>query len=154
MKRNLLRQLRPYQPTGQEPLPKMLMKFGYEHAGRGLSFNAAIYDVGSLATNLADVQNQKSLHILVTGKQGSATGGFNPDDASKNVRAYTTDQEGPFRQFYAQTPGTAWNVVNLRPMRQLMLNGKLKVADPRLERIILGYDFLVVIPETTANPAL
>lgn len=151
MKRNLLRQLRPYQPTGTEALPKMLLKFGFEHGGRGLSYQAAIYDVGNLVVNLADAQNQKSLHLLVIGHQGRFTSGFNPDDHSKNSQAYTPDTDSPLHLFHAQTTPGAWLVVDVRPLRRALIGHKLLIASPQLERVILGYDYVVVVPETSAN---
>ncbi|UOQ51428.1 hypothetical protein [Hymenobacter cellulosivorans] len=151
MKHNLLRQLRAYQPTGTEPLPKMLLKFGAEHSGRGLS-RSGVYDVGNLVVNLADMQTQKSLHIIVLGKQGTTTAGFNPEDASKNTQSYQADPTSTYKLFLDQTGPQAWSVVDLRPLRRALNSRKLQVSSTTLERIIQGYDFFVIIPETTANP--
>ncbi|TGE20049.1 hypothetical protein [Hymenobacter elongatus] len=151
MKRNLMQDLRPYQPTGTEALPKMLLKFGAEHGARNLSF-IGVFDVGNLVTNLADMQNHKSLHVMVLGKQGTTTAGFD-SDIRKNTHAYQPDADNAYKLFYDQTTASAWNVVDLRPLRRALLGRKLQVADLKLERTILGYDYLVIIPQTTANPA-
>ncbi|UOQ70665.1 hypothetical protein [Hymenobacter cellulosilyticus] len=150
MKRNLLLQLRPYQPTGTEALPKMLFKFGAEHCARGLS-RAGVYDVGNMVVNLADMQTQKSLHILVLGKQGTTTHGFNPDDASKNTTSYSAESTSMYKLFFEQAAPQAWSVIDLRPLRRALVSRKLQLNSTALERIIQGYDYFLIIPETTAN---
>ncbi|MBG8553547.1 hypothetical protein [Hymenobacter guriensis] len=151
MKRNLLQELQPYQTVGQ-PLPAMLFKFGAYHLGRGRSIWGDIYDVGNLAVNLADMHDQKTLHIFVIGKQGTQVGGANPDDFSKNVAQYSHTDEAMVKPFMAATPaGTAWQVFDLRPLRRAMLRQNMPVADQELQATILGYDYVVIIPETTAS---
>ncbi|RSK43876.1 hypothetical protein [Hymenobacter rigui] len=151
MKRNLLQELQPYTASGQ-PLPPMLFKFGAYHAGRGRSIWGDMYDVGNLAMNLADVHDQKSLHIFVIGKQGIQNGGNNPDDFSKNVAKYSMAEADMIKPFAAATPaGTAWQVFDVRPLRRALLQGKLAAGSPELEATILGYDYVVIIPETTAS---
>ncbi|SET44040.1 hypothetical protein [Hymenobacter actinosclerus] len=151
MKRNLLRELQPYQPAGQ-PLPKMLFKFGANHAGQGRSIWGDIYDVGNLAKNLADIHDQKTLHIFVIGKQGTQVGGQHPDDFTKNVARYSYAQEAMVLPFVTNTPaGSAWQVFDVRPLRRAMLYEGLKITTPELQATILGYDYVVIIPETTAS---
>lgn len=151
LKRNLLHELRAQGLTAGEPLPKMLFKFGDEHLARGLSYSS-LFDVGNLVVNLADVQNQTSLHLLVMGKRGAFSGGFDPDDARKNVVPYLPTEVAWLQPFYDQVAEN-WGVFDLRPVRQALRQRRLHLAEPTLERAIEGYDYLIVIPETTANPA-
>ncbi|TGD80519.1 hypothetical protein [Hymenobacter wooponensis] len=151
MKRNLLQGLEAYQKPGQ-PLPKMLFKFGGIHVSRGVSLLGGVYDMGNMALNLADVHDQKSLHIFIIGKQGTKVGGFNPDDFSKNIKQYTNNDEAALQPFMAQTaPGTAWQVFDLRPLRRALINDKLKVSSQELATVLLGYDYVIIIPKTTAS---
>ena len=121
MKRNLLTALRPYDQPGQ-PLPATLFKFGAYHLGRGRSIWGDMYDIGNLATSLADAHDQKSLHIFIIGKQGMQVGGFNPDDFSKNAVPYANADEAMVKPFMAATPaGTSWQVFDVRPLRQALL---------------------------------
>lgn len=151
MKRNLLAELQPYQTAGQ-PLPPMLFKFGAYHLGRGRSIWGDIYDVGNLAVNLADAHDQKTLHIFVIGKQGRKVTGQNPVDFSKNSSTYSMADEAMLRPFMAATPaGTAWQVFDVRPLRRAMLHKGLPVPDHELQATLLGYDYVVIIPETTAS---
>jgi hypothetical protein len=151
MKRNLLTELQPYQKAG-EPLPTMLFKFGAAHMGRGRSISGNFYDVGNLAVNLADMHDQKTLHIFVIGKQGEQVGGANPDDFSKNVAKYSYDNENMIKPFANSTATTGpWQVFDVRPLRRALLQDKLTVSSQELQAAILGYDYVVIIPETTAS---
>jgi hypothetical protein len=148
MKRNLLKGLAAYQRPGQ-PLPTMLFKFGAMHVSRGVSLNGGVYDVGNLALNLADAHDQKSLHIYLMGQRGTRVQGFNPDDFSKNVAAYSSVDE--LKPFTVPAGSTAWQVFDLRPLRRALRRDQLKVANYDLEVTLLGYDYLIIIPETTAS---
>ncbi|TGE04229.1 hypothetical protein [Hymenobacter fodinae] len=150
MKRNLVQALEAYQKPGQ-PLPKTLFKFGAVHVSRGVSLLGGVYDMGNLALNLADVHDQKSLHIFIIGKQGTQVGGFNPDDFSKNVKQYDNLDNTALKPFMAQTAAGAWQVFDLRPLRRALINDKLKVSSQELATVLLGYDYVVIIPETTAS---
>ncbi|SNC63975.1 hypothetical protein SAMN06265337_0987 [Hymenobacter gelipurpurascens] len=154
MKRNLLAELQPYQQANQ-PLPKMLFKFGAYHVGQGRSIWGDIYDVGNLAKNLADMHDQKSLHIFVMGKQGTKLGAGVPDADVKNTVKYSDAEEAMIKPFAAQTKaGSAWQIFDLRPLRAALLRDKLKVSSHELEATILGYDYVVIIPETTSSHSL
>ncbi|MGI4886838.1 MAG: hypothetical protein ACRYFR_17920 [Janthinobacterium lividum] len=152
MRRNLLRHLGPYQAAGAPLLPKMLFKFGANHLARGLSpvTFGEFYDVGNLAQDLAEAQGQKSLHVMVVGKQGTRGSSLNPLDRGNQAAAYTAADNARLKPFFDQTTGPAWNVVDLRPARRALAAGKLLV-DQTMQRLLLGYDYLVVIPETTAS---
>jgi hypothetical protein len=151
MKRNLLAELRPLQPVPGQPLPKLLFKFGASHMARALSPWAGITDVGNLAQNLADAQDARSLHLLVMGKQGTQVGGFNPDEPSKNIVPFDLSKEPYLKPFTDLTSGPAWQVFDLRPARRALLRDKLEVTNQLLESIILGYDYVVIIPTATAS---
>ena len=151
MRRTLLQALPPTQPN-----PKTLFKFGAAHLARGLSPVAFgdFYDVGNLVQDLAEAQDQKSLHLYVTGKQGRAAHASNPYFPDQNTHAYTAADNKPLRLFFDQVTGPDWVTIDLRPVRRALASGKLHLDSPTLQRIIQGYDYLVVIPETTASHPL
>ena len=151
MKRNLLEALRPLAPQPGQSLPKLLFKFGASHMARALSPWSGITDVGNLAQNLADVQDARSLHLLVMGKQGTQVGGFNPDDPSKNVVPFDISKETYLKPFADLATGPAWQVFDLRPARRALLNNQLKLTDQMLVALLLGYDYFVLIPNATAS---
>jgi hypothetical protein len=152
LKRNLLQALPTYQTTASPAAPKMLFKFGSNHLARGLSplMKGEYYDLGNLVQNLADMQGQKSLHVYVIGKQGARAEADNLNFPAKNAVTYTAAENVALRPFLEQVTGPAWVAFDLRPTRQALTTGKLQVAE-KLRRIIQGYDYLVVIPETTAS---
>jgi len=152
LKRNLLQYLLRYQAARGPAWPRMLLKFGAVHLARNLSplLTGGYYDLGSLVQHLADVQDEQSLHVFVIGKQGHQAVGAHPDDPTRNSTSYGTD-EFPFLRAFFRLTGTTWEVFDLRPVREVFLSGKLRLPNQNLLRIVLGYDFLVVIPETTAS---
>ncbi|NML65244.1 hypothetical protein HHL22_08515 [Hymenobacter sp. RP-2-7] len=159
MKRNLLGELQPYQTATGLQTPPMLLKFGGVHLGRGVSpiRFGEFYDVGNLVQNLADVQHKKSLHVLVLGRQGYKLATLNPTNTEKLSVPYTEadyDDELPIKAFANQACGPAWSMFDLRPLRDALTEGKLLVPNQSLQRTIMGYDYLVVIPETTASHAM
>jgi hypothetical protein len=156
MKQNLLQALRPYQTTTDQVAPKMLFKFGSNHLARGLSqsVKGEFYDIGNLVQNLADVQGQQSLHLYIIGKQGARAESDNPNFPARRVGAYTAAENPALRPFLDQVAGPAWAVFDLLPLRRALTANKLHLDNPSLERTILGYDYLVVIPQTTASHAM
>lgn len=152
LKRNLLQALRPYQTATSLTAPKMLFKFGSNHLARGISplMKGEYYDLGNLVQNLADVQGQQSLHIFIIGKQGVRAEADNLNFPAKNTVTYTAAENAALLPFLAQVTSPAWAAFDLRPARRALTTGKLQVTE-KLHRIIQGYDYLVVIPETTAN---
>ena len=153
MRRHLLQEFQRYQPATAQPVPKMLFKFGAAHLARGLSpiQFGDFYDVGNLAQDLAQAQDQNSLHLYVVGRQGTAAASLNPTFPDKTARNYTAADNKKLQLFFAQISGPAWSAIDLRPARRALTAGTLHVASPSLQRIIQGYDYLVVIPETTAS---
>jgi hypothetical protein len=151
MKRNLLQEF----PVGK-PAPRLLFKLGANHAARGLSSASfgEFYDVGNLVQNLADTQGQQSLHVCIIGRQGTQSVGTNAYFPAKNTISYSAADKEKYHVFLSQVTSPDWLVVDLRPARRALTTGKLLVSNVSLQRTILGYDYLLVIPETTASHPL
>jgi hypothetical protein len=152
LKSNLLQALRSYQTAAGPAAPKMLFKFGSNHLARGLSplMKGEYYDLGNLVQNLAGAQGQQSLHLYVIGKQGARAEADNLNFPAKTTVAYTAAENAALKPFLEQVTGPAWAAFDLRPARRALTTGTLQVAE-KLRRIIEGYDYLVIIPETTAS---
>ncbi|OGX90168.1 hypothetical protein [Hymenobacter coccineus] len=153
LKRNLLNGLRPYQQTVEQPLPKLLVKLGALHVARNISplVIGEYFDVGNLIQNLADAQDHKSLHLFVVGRQGTKAVALQPEDPAQRVLSYQMDAIPFLLNFTSpKSSAFAWEVIDLRPARQAFWQGNLRLADQDSLRTVLGYDFLVVVPETTA----
>jgi erythromycin esterase-like protein len=159
LSRNLLQHLAPSLAAGSPPAPKTLIKFGAIHLARGLSPVGwgDFYDVGNLVQAVAQAQGQQSLHLFILGRQGTKAVGFNPYFPARNVASYVAaDYEADFHigAFLREATGPAWAVIDLRPARRALAAGQLRLAEPVVARLIQGYDFFVVIPETTASQPL
>jgi len=150
MKANLLRDLYGATAPGTPPqLPKTLFKFGANHLARNLSIISGVFDIGNLVPNLAEAQGQRTLHLLVVGKQGTQLGSYSPTNTARHAAPYTGADMPYLKPFFDLTGPADWNVVDLRPLRRAIIVDKLQVLNQEQEAVILGYDFLVVIPETT-----
>jgi hypothetical protein len=149
LKRNLLSQLKPYQMGATQRLPKLLFKFGTNHVGRDRALGSNIFDIGNLVANLADAQDSRSLHLLIVGKQGTqnTTDTFDHTQNSSPL----TPQDNDYLQAFFHQSGPTWQLVDLRPARQALLNQQVAVQNPLLERTLLNFDYLIVIPAVTAS---
>lgn len=152
LRRNLLTRFSGGSASAGSTWPKLLFKFGYNHLGRGLSplARGEYYDVGNLVQLQADVQGVTSLHILITGKQGTRTLEDNPYFPARQAESYAPQESDSLWPFFQQATGPAWSVFDLRPARRAITAGTLAVPE-RLRRIMQGYDYLIIIPETTAS---
>jgi hypothetical protein len=132
----------------------MLFKFGSNHLARGLSqsVKGEFYDVGNLVQNLADAAGQRSLHLYIIGRKGQQAELDNPYFPARQVGKYAIENAG-LQAFVDQVVGPEWVVIDLRPARRAITTGKLLV-NQFMQRSILGYDYLIVIPETTASRAM
>jgi len=127
---------------------KNLYKYGANHVAKGESL-LEIYDIGNLVNNIEDSQFSSSLHIIVLGKSGWQASPFEGYPASK-----IDENEGSLKSlkpFLQLVNGTEWQCFDMAPIRRAIENGKIKVTDIKLSRLIKGFDFLVVIPEVTAS---
>ena len=142
MKRNLV------DAVGRTALakpPRLMLKFGAFHMFRGMNpLNSA--EVGNFISEWAEGLGRQSTHILILGKYGqqAAFAGLN-DQAHPTDFDWTKEKNLAFAaKFYEASLSDDWSVFDLRPLRP-----KARDWDPAAQRLILGYDFLVIIPRGT-----
>jgi len=130
---------------GQRKSQRVLLKFGDWHLYKGIN-PLHERDLGNFVAEFADGRNQTSLHIMVLGAKGTHAlfaGYVQP----LKFEPFVMDQDDDYRWLKpaidAQKAGS-WTLYDLRKLRfkHLDLN-----AD--WERVVYGYDLLVVIPELT-----
>jgi hypothetical protein len=142
MKRNLLDAVG--RPALANP-PRLMLKFGAFHMFRGMNpLNSA--EVGNYISEWAEGLGLQSTHILILGKYGqqAAFAGLN-DQAHPTDFDWTKEKNLAFAaKFYEASFSDDWSVFDLRPLRP-----KARDWDPAAQRLILGYDFLVIIPRGT-----
>lgn len=134
--------------------PKVMIKLGANHAYRGLN-GLNVPDIGNFVSELANQRGAQSFHVYVTGKKGTQNV-FNPFSQSGN------DRHRPFKpsdaierldlsRIEGHEDNNDWIVVDLRPLRSQLFNRTLNDIDEDFEKLIWGYDALVIIPETVAS---
>jgi hypothetical protein len=123
--------------------PRVLVKMGSYHAGRGLS-PVNHFDIGNFLSELAHSLGQQSYHIIVIApKQMSA-------DETEDL---TTQQ--PMILPYAQLLTDDQSVfVNLDKVRKEMRGRVLKKLPKDEVRIIYAYDAVIVLPQFTSAAPL
>ncbi len=123
-----------------------LFKYGANHLTKGESL-LEVYDIGNLVSNISEANDQKSLHIMIVGQSGMLGQPFKifpaqPVDITtwplKNLTPFLTAQKNQ------------WKVFDLQKIIHKLKKQKIKVDDTTLNRILKGYDLLVIIPEVTA----
>ncbi len=101
-------------------------------------------------TEFADGLGSKSLHIEVFGVRGEQAQEPGPGKHDKAV--VSMDPVSPLAPIYAAIYPYKWTVLDLRPLRSEFHS--LGHVDRELERVIFGYDILVMIPEVTAQASV
>jgi hypothetical protein len=129
---------------------KVLVKFGDWHLYKGIN-PLHERDLGNYIAEMADGQGGSSLHICVLGAKGTHRL-FTGYDQPTKLEKFVMDEDPDYRWLKPaidnQMPG-AWTLYDLRKLRF----AKLGTLDPGMERLIYGYDLLVIVPELTpADP--
>jgi hypothetical protein len=129
---------------------KVLVKFGDWHLYKGLN-PLHERDLGNYIAEIADGQGSSSLHICVLGAKGTHRL-FTGYDQPTKLENFVMDEDPDYRWLKPaidnQVSG-AWTLYDLRKLRF----AKFATLDPGMERLIYGYDLLVIVPELTpADP--
>lgn len=126
---------------------KNLFKFGANHVAKGESL-LEIYDTGNLVNNIAESQFSKSLHIMIVGKTGfqaSPFKGYPPAEIDANSGTLKS-----LKPLFKLVNGEEWQCFDMAPLRNAIAEGKIKVTDINLLRMIKGFDLIVIVPTVTA----
>lgn len=145
MKRYFMQHYRAAAAQSSKP-PRALFKMGAYHAGRGRS-GTNQFDLGNLASELAEANGFESAHILIASPSGEQNRWYpwTADRAERRKayrRAETEDVLGtkPFFEAAARRGGPT--VFDLRPLR--LRRAWRAGASPQSETLIFQYDFVVV----------
>ncbi|HXY25155.1 MAG TPA: hypothetical protein VEI73_10935 [Candidatus Acidoferrum sp.] len=131
--------------------PKVLFKFGGLHMFRGIN-PLHSSELGNLAGEFAEAHGFKSTHILILGVKGEQLHFAGIGKPSQPGPMDLTDKDSDFLflkpLFDAQVAGS-WTLYDLRALRTNF--SKYGKIDPEFERVIFGYDFIVLIPDPKAS---
>ena len=155
MKDNFMKQLaKEVERSGSTP--KIFFKFGAWHMYRGLNPMHSS-ELGNLIGEKAEGQAERSVHILVLGVKGEQSrfsGIGRPFQTVPVDLVAGADSEFRFlKPFVDNHPGhDSWSLYDLRVLRDHF--DRYGPIDPGLERVIFGFDFLVLIPDPKASHTL
>jgi hypothetical protein len=124
--------------TGQ--MPRVMMKFGSSHMVRGRSFTD-VFDLGTLASEIADVHGSRSFGVLMLGGAGTTHAMIDP-------RAFTTvetpvEVDDWARPFYDAADPQRWTVFDLRPLRPRI--PRLGTLAEQTLQVLYGFDAVVIL---------
>lgn len=130
-----------------EALPKVVFKMGANHAGRGLN-STNVYDVGNLASEIANSNGMRSVHITVRGIRGTQAVGnpFAPNPYQEFDNADSYPQE---IQALIESVSEGYLVVNLEELK-----GQARKFSAEMQTFIFRYDVLILVADAKANKKL
>jgi hypothetical protein len=124
--------------AGGESLPRVVVKMGQAHAGRGQS-PFGPFTVGDLIYNMAAANGTKSFHLAVLAHNARA------DSTSPSLWKWTD-----MRPLADVAPTDGVTVIDLRPLRPLLYSNRIGNVGADLRRLIYGFDAIILMGGATA----
>ena len=141
---------------GRKVPPKILMKFGYNHAIRGANY-VNVFDLGTMAAEVAAFTGDRAFHVLVLPGFGSRQA---VPGQKRSFGSVATDDFDDFnagdRRLTRVLPNvnaTGHEVIDLRTSRPLAMRG-LESWNADLIRTIHGFDAAVIWKGAHASTGL
>ncbi|MFN2400611.1 MAG: hypothetical protein ABR543_18540 [Gemmatimonadaceae bacterium] len=123
-------------------LPRVMLKFGASHMMRGRTFTN-VFDLGSLASEVADASGSRSFGVLMVGGAGSAHAQIDPR-VMRSVEAPAEYAEQDWaRPFFEAANSQGWTVYDLRALRPRIPG--LASLPQRTLQVLYGFDAFVVL---------
>jgi hypothetical protein len=130
----------------QRGSPKVMLKAGYNHMIRGANY-VNIFDVGTMADEVAALSGARAFHILVLPGPGSRQAVMGPGRSFVSV---SSDEFDEFRagdqrltRVLSNATAAGHEVIDLRALRPLAMRG-LEGWNSDVVRTIHGYDAAVI----------
>ena len=143
-RKNLAERLREEQRRGA--LPKVMLKFGYNHMIRGANY-VNTFDLGAMANEVAAFNGGSAFHIIVLPGPGSRQAVLGPGRSFVSVASDDFDEfrsgEQRLTRVLSNANAAGHEVIDLRALRPLAMRG-LEGWNPDLVRTIHGYDAAVI----------
>ncbi|HEX8849716.1 MAG TPA: hypothetical protein VF761_09305 [Gemmatimonadaceae bacterium] len=144
MRSNLAARLNEERRRGSSP--KVMLKAGYNHMIRGANY-VNIFDVGSMADEVAALDGGRAFHILVLPGPGSRQAVLGPGRSFVSVSSDDFDEfragDQRLTRVLSNTDATGHEVIDLRALRPLAMRG-LEAWNADVVRTIHGYDAAVI----------
>ncbi len=144
MKRHFL----DYYNQANERMPKVFVKMGGMHTGRGFTGNAD-FEIGNMLYELATINGSHSVHV------GFATRYYldmETGEVGDNL-TYESEWVENMTPILAQGDMVEWQLIDLRPIKKLWINRERKL-NTQIKKLIRSHDYIIImppLPETTPN---
>jgi hypothetical protein len=139
----------------EQQLPKVFLKLGAWHLYHGVN-PLRSSEIGALVTEIAEGHKVSAVNLAVLGVKGQQ---LHPAGVGRPAAAgaldLAHDKDSDFRwlaPLFAAQVAKAWTLFDLRALRPSF--GTYGKLDGELERLIFGYDFLVLIGDPRASHPL
>ncbi len=133
--------------------PRVMLKFGASHAVRGRTFTN-VFDIGSLASEIADARGERSFHVLVIGGPGTQHAVTDPTVFRYRPVPVELAAAAWAAPAAALADPARWTVFDLRPLRPLLGANRLGEVPDRMRQVIWGFDAFVILSGSTAASEL
>jgi len=133
--------------------PRVLLKFGASHMYRGRS-QTNVFDVGNLASELAESLGNRSFHVLVIAGPGSQVAAIDPTVFGTISRPATALTQSWLEPFLDALDPAAWNIFDLRPLRPLNQSRQFGTLPEQLNRLLYAFDAVVILGGSTPQEDL
>lgn len=134
-------------------LPRVMFKFGAYHMMRGRT-GTDVYDIGSLASELADAQGGRTLHLYVVGGPGSQHAAMDPTVLQYRPAPGDLGSAAWARPLAELADPAHWTVFDLRPLRPLLAARRLGPVPEQLARTIWAFDMMIILSGSTPSTML
>lgn len=141
MKTRFMRRYREAVAAG-DPLPRVMFKFGANHAMRGHSF-VNFYDLGNAVHELAEMNGGRAFGLMALAGRGTQAAGIDP--ATFGYVPRPVDEAAWAKPLYDLADPGSWTLYDLRPLRVPLAARRLGAVPPLLARVINGFDAVVVL---------
>lgn len=136
-----------------EKTPKVFFKFGAGHVVRGRNY-VNVFDVGSLASEIADANKMNSFHILILATDGVQNKYFpfagNEADKRKKIDPARVYSYSDFSPFISLAEPQNWKVIDLRQFRPIVGTKKLNNPPNGFTDLIFNFDAVLLVGNATS----
>lgn len=129
---------------------RAFFKFGASHLVRGRNMSE-VMDMGSLIHETAALEDKTSFNIFVVGGKGAQTAQFNPVEWRYNPGPASDAEDQAIGFLTEQALPQGFTVIDLRPLRTILTAGRAARSNPKMVRVVHGFDALVVMPGAHAS---
>lgn len=134
-------------------MPRVLLKFGGYHMMRGRT-TTNVYDLGSLAAELADASGTRSFHVMVVGGADTEHAVADPTVMEYRPAPAGVQQEAWARPLFDLADPARWTLYDLRPLRPLLATNRLGPVTDRMASTIWAFDAYLVLSGSTPSTML